>query len=218
MRRTAVITGASRGAGAATAIELASRGYQVVVNHRDSAEEAEQVVAEIAALGGEAVSIRADVTCPDEVAGLVYDTETLWGNIDVLVHGANLSYAIASFVDVQWEQLVDKLTREMQAAFLLTKAVTPGMIERSHGRLLYLSTALSRYPRAGMINLGVAKAAMDQFVRYVAMELAVHGITANVVAPINPQHVGKAAAAYACDDAGLSSGQWIPVNDGMEDG
>lgn len=187
-----------------------------MVNHRDSAEEAEQVVAEIAALGGEAVSIRADVTRPDEVAALVADTEALWGSVDVLVHNAALSYTITSYADLHWEDLQDRIIREMQAAFLLTKAVTPGMVERSYGRLVYLSTVVSRHPRAGMISLGVAKAAMDQFVRYVALELAVHGITANVVAPIALEHVGTTVAAFACDGAGSTTGQWVPASDAWE--
>lgn len=216
MTRTAVITGASRGIGAATAVELARHGYQVVINHRDSAEDAERVVANIAAFGGDAVSIRADVTQPDDVAALVADTEDLWGSIDVLVHNALLSYAITSYADLQWDQLQDKLTREMHAAFLLTKAVTPGMVQRNYGRLVYLSTVLSRHPRAGMINLGVAKAAMDQFVRYVAMELAVHGITANVVAPVSPEDVAQSVAFYAGDDAGFTTGHWVPVNGGLD--
>lgn len=208
-----MITGASRGIGAATAVELARRGYQVVVNHRDSADEAERVVAQITAFGGDAVSIRADVTKSDDVATLVADTEDLWGSIDVLVHSALLSYAITSYVDLQWDQLQDKLTREMRAAFLLTKAVTPGMVERNYGRLVYLSTVLSRHPRAGMVTVGVAKAAMDQFVRYVAMELAVHGITANLIAPVSPDDVAESVAFFATDDAGPITGRWVPVND-----
>ena len=183
MGRVALITGASRGIGAATASVLAERGFRVVVNYRSSAEQADEVVAAISAAGGEAVAIRADVTAPDDVAAMVDETNEKWGRVDVLVHNALIPYDVTSFADLSWEQLGGKLDRELHAAFMLTKAVVPGMISRSYGRLVYLTTVLSRRPRDGMITVGTAKAAMDQFVRYVALELAPHGVTANLVSP-----------------------------------
>jgi 3-oxoacyl-[acyl-carrier protein] reductase len=177
MARVAVITGASRGIGAATALALAGHGYRVAVNHRASAPQAEKVVAAITAAGGEAVAIKADVTVPDDVAAMVDEVNRRWGGIDVLVHNALTPYAVTSFADLSWEQLGGKLDSELRAAFLTTKAVVPEMAARGYGRLIYLSTVLSRHPRDGMITLGTAKAALDQFVRYVALELAPHGIT-----------------------------------------
>jgi 3-oxoacyl-[acyl-carrier protein] reductase len=244
MARTAIVTGASRGIGAATALLLGKRGFRVVVNHRASAPQAEAVVAAIAAAGGEAMAIKADVTLPDDVAAMMSEVEQRWQGVDVLVHNALIPYAITSFAEVTWEQLGGKLDRELRAAFLLTKAVTPAMISRGYGRLIYLSAILSRRPRDGMINLGVAKAALDQFVRYVALELAPHGITANLVAPatvegttmsrkltrermqelaaaspmgrlVGPDDVAKAIAFLASDDSGLTTGHYLPVNAGL---
>jgi hypothetical protein len=85
MGRVAVITGASRGIGAATALVLAERGFRVVVNYRSSAEEADEVVRAVSAAGGEAVAIRADVTAPDDVAAMIDETNEKWGRVDVLV-------------------------------------------------------------------------------------------------------------------------------------
>jgi NAD(P)-dependent dehydrogenase (short-subunit alcohol dehydrogenase family) len=244
MNRVAVITGASRGIGAATASVLAERGYRVVVNHRASAEQAEEVVTAISAAGGEAVAIRADVTQADDVAALVNETESRWGRIDVLVHNALIPFDVTSFVDLTWEQLGGKIDRELHAAFLVTKAVVPGMISRDYGRLVYLSTGLSRRPREGMITLGTAKAALDQFVRYIALELAPHGITANLVAPatvdetkvteqltaeqlrhlgatnpmgrlVHPSEVAKTIAFLASADSGFTTGHYLPVNGGL---
>src|SRR5215510_2045057 len=95
-----------------------------------------------------------------------------WGRVDVLVHNALIPFDVTSFADLSWEQLGGKLDRELRAAFLITKAVVPGMISRRYGRLVYISTGLSRQPREGMITLGTAKAALDQFVRFIALELA----------------------------------------------
>ena len=239
-----MITGASRGIGAATARVLAERGFRVVVNYHSSAEEAEEVVEAITAGGGEAVAVRADVTVADDVAAMAGETEHRWGRVDVLVHNALIPYDITSFADLTWEQLGEKLDQELHAAFLLTKAVVPGMTSRGYGRLLYLTAEPSRHPRKGMINLGVAKAALDQFVRYVALELAPHGITANLVAPatvdetkvteklttgelhelgatnpmgrlVRPSEVAHTIAFLASEDSGFTTGHYLPVNGGL---
>jgi 3-oxoacyl-[acyl-carrier protein] reductase len=242
--KVAVVTGGSRGIGAATSLLLAKRGFRVVVNYLSSAQEAEEVVAAVNAAGGETVAIQADVTVPGDVARMMGDIDQRWGGVDVLVHNALMPYAITSFADLTWEQLGGKLDRELRAAFLMTKAVVPGMISRSYGRLVYL-TALSRHPRNGMIALGTAKAALDQFVRFIALELAPHGITANLVAPatvegtamsrhltrelmdklaaatpmgrlVRPEDVARTVAFFASDDSGFTTGHYIPVNGGAE--
>jgi len=223
---------------------LAERGFRVVVNYRSSASEADAVVASITAAGSEGVAVRADVTEADDVATMVSDIEERWGRIDVVVHNALIPFTVTSFNDVTWEQLGGKLEREMRAAFLITKAVVPGMFSRNYGRLVYLSTGLSRSPRTGMIALGTAKAALDQFVRYVALELAPHGITANLVAPatvdetkiteqltadqvahlgatnpmgrlVRPDEVANTVAFLASEESGFTTGHYLPVNGGL---
>jgi 3-oxoacyl-[acyl-carrier protein] reductase len=129
---------------------LAEHGYRVVVNYRASAPQAEVVVATIAAAGGEAMAIKADVTVPDDVTAMVERIDQRWGGTDVLVHNALTPFAITSFAELSWEQLGGKLDSELRAAFLTTKAVVPGMVSRGYGRLIYLSTGLSRHPRDGM--------------------------------------------------------------------
>jgi NAD(P)-dependent dehydrogenase (short-subunit alcohol dehydrogenase family) len=243
-RRVGIVTGASRGIGAAIARVLAERGYRLVVNYRSSAEQAEEVVAAISAAGGEAVAIQADVTVPEDVTAMVGETEQRWGRVDVLVHNALIPFDITSFADLSWEQLGGKLDCELRAAFLITKAVVPGMISRGYGRLVYISAGLSRQPRDGMITLGTAKAALDQFVRFIALELAPHGITANLVAPatvggtkvteqltteqirqlaatnpmgrlVRPDEVARTVAFLASEDSGFTTGHYLPVNGGL---
>ncbi|WP_244897483.1 SDR family NAD(P)-dependent oxidoreductase [Mycobacterium alsense] len=244
MPPVAMITGASRGIGAATARVLAGRGFRVAVNYRASAPEAEEVVAAITSAGGDAVAIRADVTVPEEIAAMADDIAQRWGGVDVLVHNALIPFAVTSFADLTWEQLGGKVNAELHAAYMLTKAVVPAMISRGYGRLIFLSTGLSRRPRDGMIALGTAKAALDQFVRYVALELAPHGITANLVAPatvggtavtgqltpervrelgaeapmgrlVTPDEVALAIAFLASEDSGFTTGHYLPVNGGL---
>lgn len=244
MSRVAMITGASRGIGAATALVLAQQGFRVVVNYRSSAGQADEVVQAVTAAGGVAVAIRADVTEADDVVAMAGEIDQRWGRVDVLVHNALIPFDVTSFADLSWEQLGGKLDRELRAAFLVTKAVVPDMISRGYGRLVYLSTGLSRRPRDGMIALGTAKAALDQFVRYIALELAPHGITANLVAPatvdetkvtgqltteqvshlgatnpmgrlVRPEEVAKTVAFLASEESGFTTGHYLPVNGGL---
>jgi len=136
--RVALVTGASSGVGAATARLLAARGMRVVVDYLHSAQAAEEVVAGIEAAGGQAMAVQADARDPTAVQALVERVAEAWGGVDVLVHNALTPYAIKSFQDMTWEELGGKLDDEMRAAFVVTKAVLPAMIERGGGRLIYL--------------------------------------------------------------------------------
>jgi 3-oxoacyl-[acyl-carrier protein] reductase len=245
MTRVALVTGASSGIGAATARLLATRGMRVVINYLHSAEAAERVVAEIEADGGEAMTVQADVRDADAVAAMIDRVGTAWGGIDVLVHNALTPYAIKPFQEMTWDELGGKLDDEIRAAFVVSKAVLPHMTERGAGRLIYLGTGLSRQPRAGMIALGTAKAALTQFARYLAQELGPQGITVNVVEPgpvaetkishvlddettrrqvsatplgrlARPADVANVVAFYAAEDNAFMTGTTAAVNGGMQ--
>ncbi|MFE7707313.1 SDR family NAD(P)-dependent oxidoreductase [Streptomyces sp. NPDC057486] len=242
--RVALVTGASSGIGAATARLLAARGMRVVVNYLRSSKAAEDVVADIEAAGGQAMAVQADVREAAAIESLLEQVQATWGGIDVLVHNALIPYAVKSFQDMTWEELGGKLDAEMRAAFAVTKAVLPGMTEQGWGRIIYLGTGLSRRPREGMIALGTAKAALEQFARYVAQEVGPRGITVNVVAPgpvedtrmadvlddahkrrqvaatplgrlAHPADVAQAVAFYTGEDNAFMTGTTAAVNGGM---
>ncbi|MGD1216821.1 SDR family NAD(P)-dependent oxidoreductase [Streptomyces krungchingensis] len=242
--RVALVTGASSGIGAATARVLAERSLRVVVNYLSSSTAALEVVADIEAAGGQAMAVQADVREESAVDSMVEQVRAAWGGIDVLVHNALIPYAVKSFNDMTWDELGGKLDAEMHAAFALTKAVLPTMTAQGWGRIIYLGTGLSRRPRQGMIALGTAKAALEQFARYLAQELGPQGITVNVVAPgpvesrmansvlddstrqrqvaatplgrlAHPADVAQAVAFYADEDNAFMTGTTAAVNGGM---
>jgi 3-oxoacyl-[acyl-carrier protein] reductase len=242
--RVALVTGASSGIGAATARLLAERGMRVAVNYLHSAQAAEDVVAGIEAAGGEAMALQADVREADAVETMIERVGAAWGGVDVLVHNALTPYAIKPFQDMTWDELGGKLDDELRAAFVVTKAVLPAMTGQRWGRLVYLGTGLSRRPRAGMIALGTAKAALTQFARYLAQELGPQGITVNVVEPgpvtdtrisqvlddeqkrrqvaatplgrlARPDDVARAVAFYAAEGNTFMTGTTAAVNGGM---
>jgi 3-oxoacyl-[acyl-carrier protein] reductase len=244
--RVALITGASRGIGAAVARLLASRGMRVVINYRSSRDEADDVVESIRSTGGRAMAVQADVRDRPAVFGMVEQIQATMGEVEVLVHNALIPYAIKSFGEISWDELGGKLDQEMRAAFLVTKAVVPGMTTRGYGRIVYLGTVLSRRPRAGMIALGTSKAALNSFARYVAQELGPRGVTVNVVAPgpvdetatagaaldqehkqhlaaqtavgriASPDDVARAVSFFAGEDSGFITGTTAPVNGGQD--
>jgi len=243
--RVALITGASRGIGAAVARLLAARGMRVVVNYRSSRGEADEVVASIGSAGGAAMAVQADVRDGPAVRGMVEQARAAMGEVEVLVHSALIPYAIKSFEEISVDELGGKVDQEIRAAFLVTRAVVPGMTARGYGRIVYLGTVLSRRPREGMIALGTSKAALGSFARFVAQELGSRGITVNVVAPgpvgetttadtaldqeqrqrqaaqtalgriASPDDVARAVAFYAGDDSGFITGTTAPVNGGL---
>jgi 3-oxoacyl-[acyl-carrier protein] reductase len=156
---------------------------RVVVNYRSSRDKADDVVASINSAGGQAMAVQADVRDRSAVLGMVEQVRAAMGEVEVLVHSALIPYAIKSFDEISWDELGSKLEQEMRAAFLVTKAVVPGMISRGYGRIVYLGAVLSERPLEGMIALGTSKAALSSFARFVAEELGPRGITVNVVAP-----------------------------------
>ncbi|MFB6125369.1 MAG: SDR family NAD(P)-dependent oxidoreductase [Halanaeroarchaeum sp.] len=240
--RVALVTGSSRGIGAATADLLAARGAKVVVNYRSSEDAAEARAAAIREAGGEALVVQADVTDREAVDRMVETVDEEWGAIDVLVNNANMPFAHAPLAEMSWEEFSAKLDAELAAAFNVTKAVFPGMVEQGYGRAVYVSSGLGDHPAPGFIAHGTAKAGLDAFVKYVAQEYGEHGITANVVAPglvetdatedrvaavrehvaestpldrvAQPADVARAIVALASDDARFVTGTYTPVNGG----
>jgi len=181
--RTALITGSSRGIGAATARLLGAEGAAVAVNYHLSEAAARSVVATIRDSGGRAEAFGADVREPDQVEAMVRGAEEALGPIDTLVINASIDFPVAPFLDYDWDDFEAKLTGELRAAFHVTRAVAPGMVERGSGCIIGISSGLSRHPGVGFCAHSTAKSGLDGFLRSLALELGPHGIRVNTVAP-----------------------------------
>lgn len=185
--RVALVTGAARGIGAATARILAARGARVAVNYHKSAERAEEVVAAIRQRGGEAVAVQGDVTDPDGAAALAAAAKAELGPIDVLVlNAAGLGAheaRIAPVADLAWEDLEHVVSQQLKALFLTTQAVLPDMIARGGGSVVAVGAALARRPAPRFLPLTVAKAGVEAAVRTLALEAGPHGVRVNAVEP-----------------------------------
>ncbi len=181
--KVALVTGASRGIGAASAILLAHNGAAVVVNYFQSPDAANGVVEKIQAGGGKAFVVKADVRDPKQATEMVEETEKTLGPVDILVNNASIGFPIKPFMEFTWEEMEAKLTSEIRASFNCCQAVIPGMLSKEYGRIINISSGLSKSPGAGFVAHSTAKAGLDSFTRALAHEFGPNGITVNTVAP-----------------------------------
>ena len=178
----ALVTGASRGIGAAVALTLAELGAAVAVNYRERADDAEAVVARIKAGGGRAIAVAADVSQAAAVAAMVEQVASALGPIDILVNNAGV--AIVRGVDDLTEDDFDRtIAVNLKSAFLCTQAVLPMMRARQWGRIVNISSGAARGAGAIGVHYNASKAGMEGLTRGYAARLVKEGITVNAVAP-----------------------------------
>ncbi|OAQ21659.1 3-oxoacyl-[acyl-carrier-protein] reductase [Thermosulfurimonas dismutans] len=180
--KVALVTGASRGIGRAVAVELARAGADVAVNYAVSEEAAKEVAREIESLGRRAFLVKFDVADPSAVAEGVKAVEEAFGRIDILVNNAGITRdgLLVRMKDEDWERV---LSVNLKGAFLVTKAVLPGMMKRRDGRIINISSVVAFSGNPGQTNYAASKAGLVGFSRSLALEVARRGITVNVVAP-----------------------------------
>jgi 3-oxoacyl-[acyl-carrier protein] reductase len=180
--KTALVTGSSRGIGRAIAIELASRGARVIVNYRAGAALAEEVCAAIAAAGGQARAIGADVSQSAEVERLFAEASAAFGPIDILVNNAGIARdnLLLRMSEDDWDAVQQT---NLKAAFLCTRAALRGMLRARWGRVVNVASVIALGANAGQANYAAAKAGMIALTRTVAREVGSRGITVNAVLP-----------------------------------
>lgn len=180
--QVAIVTGASRGIGRATAIALAAEGANVVVNYARSSTAADEVVAEIAAAGGSAIAVQADVSQAEQVDALIKATMEKWGRIDVLVNNAGITRdtLLLRMKLEDWQAVMDL---NLTGVFLCTRAVSKVMLKQRSGRIINIASVAGLMGNPGQANYSAAKAGVVGFTKTVAKELASRGVTVNAVAP-----------------------------------
>ncbi|CAN7709238.1 3-oxoacyl-ACP reductase FabG [Bradyrhizobium sp. LjRoot220] len=231
----ALVTGGSRGIGAAIAMMLAELGAAVAVNYRERAADAEAVVAKIKAGGGRAIAVAADVSQAAAVTAMVEQVARDLGPIDVLVNNAGI--ALVRSVDELSEADFDQtILVNLKSVFLCTQAVLPAMRARQWGRIVNISSGAARGAGAIGPHYNASKAGMEGLTRGYAARLVKEGITVNNVAPSlietdmmrgrtdlarniplgrmgQPEEVAQAVAMVLGND--YMTGQTIILNGGM---
>ncbi len=180
--QVAVVTGGSRGIGRAAALELAAQGARVLVNYQQNGAAAAEVVQLIEAAGGEAVAFAADVSDEQAVNRLIEAALERWGRLDVLVNNAGITddAPLLRLRPEQWHRVIET---DLTSVFLCCRAALPVMRRQRYGRIVNVGSLAGLAGNVGQTNYAAAKAGLIGFTRALAREVAIDGITANVVAP-----------------------------------
>jgi len=178
--RVAIVTGAGRGIGAACAQAFAEAGADVVLTSRTESQ-LQEVATEVESLGRRALVITADVTNADDIERIATDTIATFGRVDVLVNNAGTA-AVMPFLDTSTADLDELYALNVRAAFALSRAVVPHMLEREGGAIVNVSSMVGHNPERGYVAYGTSKGALIQMTRLMALDLAPR-VRVNAVAP-----------------------------------
>lgn len=240
--QVALVTGASRGIGRSIALNLASLGAHVVVNYSGNEVAAQEVVAEIHALGVESVALKANVGNSEQAENLIKETINALGRIDILVNNAGITRdnLIMRMKEEEFDSVIET---NLKGVFNCLKAVTRPMMKQRYGRIINISSVVGVLGNAGQANYVAAKAGVIGLTKSSARELASRGITVNCVAPGfidtdmtkelsedlrgkliadiplarlgQPEEIAKVVAFLASDSASYMTGQTLHVDGGM---
>ena len=180
--KMALVTGASRGIGAAIAVELARHGADVVVNYSRSEAGARDVQTRIEGLGRRAICVRADIAQKHDVDCMFDEIETAWGPIDILVNNAGIvkCWPSRDCKESDYDVIMDT---NLKGAFFCAQRALEGMKANGWGRVINISSVHEIAPTASCSVYGMSKGGMMMMMRELAIEYSRHGITVNNVAP-----------------------------------
>jgi len=242
MDRVVLVTGASRGIGAAIAEKFARMGDRVVINYHQSETAAAKLLSKIEAFGGIAMLAKANVSNPDDVCRLFCETEEKWGSVDVLIHNAGISQQ-KLFQDISNEDWNRMIGIHLNGAFYTARRALPEMISRKYGQILFISSMWGISGGSCEVHYSAAKAGMIGLTKALAKEVGLSGIRVNCIAPgviqteMNAHHsaetlrilaeetplgklgsvedVANTAWFLASEDASFITGQTISVDGGI---
>ena len=180
--KIAVVTGGSRGIGAAVAKGLGKEGATVIINYNHSQEEAETVVNEVKAMGSLAVALQADISDAEATKGFIEKALADFGKIDILVNNAGITRD-KTFKKMSFEEWHKVIDTNLSSVFNTCKIALPSMLEQKYGRIINISSVIGQAGGFGQTNYAAAKAGLVGFSKSLALETAKGGVTVNCICP-----------------------------------
>lgn len=240
--KVALVTGGSRGIGAAAAKRLAQLGAAVVINYNQNRQAAQKVLENVEAEGGRGMTFQADVTRRSQVDAMAAAIEHQWTAVDVLVNNAYFPFQVGQLHELSWESFHQAVEHELSALHNCVQSCLPGMMAKKAGRIIVISTRLAQQPLPRLGAYAAAKSALESMADTMAIELGPLGIAVNVVTPaftltdasmimpeayrervretrplkkhLYPEDIAGAIAFLAGDEANMLTGSHILVTGG----
>lgn len=240
--KVVLVTGSSRGIGAAAAKQIAEWGARVVINYKNSEAQALELLGRIKEKGGQGIALRADVTRREEVERMARSIRADFGPVDVVVNNAYFPFQVGPLHELPWEALKEAVELELAALHNCVQVFAPDMIKKKKGKFIVVSTRLAQQPLPRLGAYAAAKAALETMSNTLAIELGPLGIAVNVVAPgltltdasaimpesfkervvqtrplrrhILPEDVAGTIAFLASDHADMMTGSYIALTGG----
>ena len=181
-KRHALITGASRGIGAAIALELAKAGHSISVNYNSHSNDAEKVVKDLLNIGVDAKAVKGNVSDKKSVQEMINNATNSLGPVDILVNNAGIisDNLIMRMKDEEFDKVIDT---NLKGTYYCTKECIPSMVKQRWGRVINITSVVGIRGNIGQTNYSASKAAIHGFTYSLAKEVATRGVTVNAIAP-----------------------------------
>lgn len=205
--RIAIVTGASRGLGRATAVELAKAGANVVINYAGNAAAAEETAAMCAEYGAETLIVQGDVSKSEDCVKIVDAALEKFGTVDILVNNAGITRdnVLMRMTDEDFDAVI---AANLRGTYAMMKAVSRTMMKKRYGRIINMASVVGVRGNAGQVNYAASKAGVIGMTKSFAREIATRGITVNAVAP---GFIATDMTAALTADAAAAISETIPM-------
>jgi acetoacetyl-CoA reductase len=239
--KVAIVTGGSRGIGSAISLELAKNGVKIVINYNSNSAAADQMVAEIKEIGGDAYAVQADVSVLADAEKLVNETVEHFGRVDILVNNAGITRdsTFKKLSEEDWRKVIDV---NLNSVYNTTSKALPHLLESDAGRIVNISSIIGQSGGFGQTNYAAAKAGLIGYTKSLALELAKSNVTVNAICPgfigtemvaampekvleavvskVPQKRLGKPeeiarGVVYLCKDGDYITGQQLNINGGL---
>lgn len=180
--KTVLVTGGSRGIGAAISLELGKKEFNVIVNYNTKVDEANAIVEQIKKQGGNALAIQANIALAEESERLFKEIESTYGQVDILINNAGITRdkSFRKMQKMEWDEVINT---NLSSAYNTSQLAVHKMIEQKYGRIINISSVIGQSGGFGQTNYAAAKAGLIGFSKSLALETAKYGITVNCICP-----------------------------------